>query len=141
MNNPRYPFNFINAFIKSAHFERKESLPETLEVKLKIDTKVLDDIEQPDKFQVLLRVGTETEREFSFSVEVIGFFDCIESKVSCDPDIRLNFLKNRGLFILFTYVKSYVHSMTSQMGMSPLNLSMPVEFQFETKEDNRVEID
>jgi preprotein translocase subunit SecB len=123
-----YPFSLINAFFDCLEFQREDKVPPGTQTTFVAEIKVgLDNY--PTQFQVNLRLKSQEENHpIKVNMELIGLFRYSGNDPSADKDRIIEFLNNRGLFMLWPYLHLMIKSVTTQMGIEGLNLTPPAEF-------------
>jgi len=95
-------------------------------VELKVVTEQL-----PQRLQLNLKFESEDVLPVKFKLELVGLFDLVEGSLEADRNTLVDFINERALFIMWSYVLQMSRLMTSQMGMNPVNWRMPQNFEFE----------
>lgn len=122
----QYPFNLVNAFFVSLEFEREPVLPEKMELPIEAQIKVVD--EGFPRLQVNLRTRTQGQASVKFSLELVGLFDYAGDHPEIDREIAGEFVREKGLYMLWPYVTQTIRIITGQMGMNPLDTKTPLYF-------------
>jgi len=124
---PKFPFRLKNAFFIASHFERAPQSSESITIPFTAEIKV-EDRDYPN-FQVNLRIENESDLQpIRIHVEVIGLFSLVENQPIPDKSLLGDFINQQALFVLWAYVKHYIQSTTSQMGIMPIDIPMPYFF-------------
>lgn len=122
-----YPFSLADVFFVSLNFRRMPKMPEPLEININAQTKVVLE-SYPEKLQVNLKLITPEDSPLTFSIETVGMFDYTGDDPEKDKSLIALFIANRGLHMMWGYLKQLIQIITGQMGMRPINLSIPVTF-------------
>lgn len=128
----KYPYQHINTFVISISFKRDRVVPPNIE----IPTNVSVQFTEPEfpRIQVAMKINSpedaSEEIPISFSLEVISLFDYIGSNKEYDKRLNREFGEERATHMLWVYCSQMVKTISSQMGMNPLELRSPVSFKF-----------
>jgi len=122
--NQQNPFTLVNAFFITLHFERGSTLPDALEMPLEIQIKVVD--KDFPRFQINLRNKTQDQSPLKLDLELVGLFEYIGDNPEQGRGLINDFIREKGLNMLWPYVSQMTRMITSQMGMNPLNIRTPI---------------
>jgi len=125
-NGSKYPFAQLDIFIISLSIHREQSVPAGVEIPVTAEIKIAE----PGfpHLQVNMKLLTPPDKPIRFSIEAVGQFDYIGNQKGYDKELNQEFVKEKALHILWTYLAQLVKLITSQMGMNPLTLRVPLEF-------------
>ena len=121
--NTLYPFDLVNAFFIVLHFERERILPSPMEMQFEIQIKVVD--KDFPRIQVNLRTTNRDQSPLKLEVELVGLFDYIGDNPEKDRGLIADFVREKGLCMLWPYFSQITRMITGQMGMNPLEMRMP----------------
>jgi hypothetical protein len=123
----KYPYQLINTFFTSISFNRAGKLSG----KLELPTNVGVQYTEPGfpRVQVAMKVDVPNDAPVSFSLEVVGLFDYIGPKKEYDKELNREFVEQRAFHMLWVYCNQMAKSVSSQMGMNPLEIRSPAEFR------------
>lgn len=123
----RYPYEIDSIFLRSFKFDRKEEIPPNIPIPVTTKFKLLEP-EYP-RVQINVLFETPSDLPISFQLEAIGLFKYIGDKQEYDSTLNKEFVFEKGLLIIWTYISQIVKLFTSQMGMTPLNTPIPSTFE------------
>jgi preprotein translocase subunit SecB len=123
---PRYPYELIRTFMISLAFSRVREIHDPLEVPVRTEIKIVE----PGfpRVQINMKLSSPTDAQVSFSVEVVGLFDYVGEKQEYDKELNKEFYSEKGLHLVWAYAAQMINIITSQMGMNPILLKVPVVF-------------
>lgn len=113
-------------------------MPEIINLPIEVQVKVTDSDEFPDRMQINLRISTPGETPLTLKAEFVGIFIYLTEQARTNQAMKYQFLKERGLHQLWSYVVQIVKIMTSQMGMNGLNIATPIEFGLEGLRESEI---
>jgi preprotein translocase subunit SecB len=125
--NIQYPFSLVNAFFISLHFEREGVMPDTIEMPIEMQIKVID--KDFPRLQVNLRNKTNAPSPVKLDIELVGLFDYIGDHPEQDHELISDFIREKGLYMLWPYVSQMTRMITGQMGMNPIDTRTPLSFE------------
>ena len=120
-----YPFSLINAFFIAIDIKRETVLPEHMEVPIEAQVSVIDNF---PNLQINLRSKTPDESSVKFTLELVGLFEYVGDAPEEARAIVGDFVREKGLHMLWPYFSQLTRMITGQMGMSPLNIKTPIHF-------------
>jgi preprotein translocase subunit SecB len=121
----KYPFSLNNAFFIAIDIKRVNVLPEPMEVSIEAQVRVIDNF---PNIQINLRSKTPDESPVKFTLELVGLFDYVGDAPEEDRAVVADFVKEKGLHMLWPYFSQMIRMITGQMGMNPLNIKTPIHF-------------
>jgi hypothetical protein len=132
-SNPH--FRHISTVFAKIAFSRKPDIPETVSVSLNIQIKIVDNASLPQRLQVNLRTQTNDDADgVNLQIEAIGLFDYVGTDAAPTKQEKIDFLRERGLHIVWQSIAHMTIITTAEMGMSPLKLFTPDDFGIEPLE-------
>ena len=129
-------FHHDSTVISQVTFSRKPNVPETITVQLNIQIKIVDNANLPQRLQVNLRAQTNDIEDINFQLEAIGLFDYVNPDTAPTKQEKLDFVRERGLYIVWQSIAHMARLITAEMGISPLNLRTPDIFITDQLEQN-----
>jgi len=136
-NNIQYPFNLVNAFFVTLHFQREPAIPNKMEFQFEIQIKVID--KDFPRLQVNIRNRTTDKSPLKLEVELVGLFDYIGDNPEQDRALINDFLRNKGIHMLLPYISQLIRIITGQMGMNPLDIHTPLSIDLPIAEVDKEE--
>jgi len=127
--NLKYPFELINSFFISLSFSRDKEVPQPIELPTQAEISFAE--REFPIVQIGLRIKSEEGKAISFDVHLVGLFEYKGDKKEFDDKLReleRDFALERGIALLWSNIGQLVKVTTAQMGISPLNLRMPLDF-------------
>ena len=118
-----YPFDLVNAFFIVLHFDRERILPNPMEMPIEIQIKVID--KDFPRIQVNLRTINRDQSPLKLELELVGLFDYIGDNPEKDRGLISDFVREKGLCMLWPYLSQIARMITGQMGMNPIEMRMP----------------
>jgi preprotein translocase subunit SecB len=131
---PQFPFSLINAFFITLRFERIPEIHDTINIPIEIQIKIID--KDFPRLQVNLRYKTPDDSPLKFDIELVGLFDYVGEDPERDHKIVNDFVREKGLHMLWPYVLQMARLITGQMGMSPIETKTPLRFDIQPKQEN-----
>lgn len=128
--NQEFPFILNDIFFTTVEFCRKSQMENEFQLEAKVELKVVTE-QLPQRLQLNLKFESENAPPVKFKLELVSLFDLVEGHPEADRNTIVNFINERALFIMWSYVSQISRLMTSQMGMNPVNWRMPRNFEFE----------
>ena len=78
-----------------------------------------------------MKITSLDEQPVKLDLIIIGKFALIEGATEPDSSTIQNFVNERALHILWSYVDQMVSLVSAQMAMKPIRLLPPIEFYIE----------
>lgn len=91
-----------------------------------ITPKVFYPEEHPQQFTIIFDVKITAKDFFNIAVVAFGFFEFEET--FADEQLRKNFVNTNAPAIMFPYVRSFITTLTSNLGSGIVPLVMPPHF-------------
>lgn len=134
MNGTRLPaFELTEAFFTTLEFRRTPEVPDALNVRFNVQVRVHGE-KLPENLQVDLRLQTLENQPVHMVLELIGLFRG-NPETSLEPAELTRFINERALFLLWSYIVQFTKAATAQMGMAPVRLKTPLDFQLYPEEE------
>jgi preprotein translocase subunit SecB len=124
IKNIQYPFNLVNVFFVTLHFDREPAIPNTMEMQIELQIKVID--KDFPRLQVNIRNRTKDPSPLKLEVELVGLFDYSGNNPDQDRELITDFLRDNGIHMLLPYISQIIRIITGQMGMNPLDIHFPI---------------
>jgi preprotein translocase subunit SecB len=125
-----YPFRLIKAFYVNLDFHRKPLVAPNVNLNIRIEFKATLD-NYPKVIQVNGSILTPEDTPIVFKIELVGLFEYIGKDTEKDKLLFPEFLGNQGIYMLWPYLSQLIAFITSQMGMPPVDVIMPLDFHLE----------
>lgn len=125
----QYPLKLNRAFFAQVRFERIPKMPDELGISIALQAKIVD-VHFPEVLEVQLRAETPDGQPLMMEIVVIGIFGLIEGAPEPDRSIIQDFLVERAFPVLWAYLDQMITQVTAQMGIAPVRLSAPAEFDY-----------
>jgi hypothetical protein len=133
----KYPYQLVNMFVISISLKRATKLAE----KVEMPTQVSIQYTEPSfpRVQVAMKIATPEDALIPLELQVVGIFDYIGSQKQYDKNLNREFAEERAFHMLWVYSIQMIKSVSTQMGMKPLELRIPKSFNIldETKLDGK----
>jgi len=130
MTEPQLPkFRLHEAFFTSLEFSRMPEIPEPLHLRFSVELKVHSE-GLPDALQIDLKLETLEDQPLTMILELVGLFRGSGDQTQLEDDQVSRFINERALFILWPYIVQMTRFVTAQMGISPVNIEVPLQFNF-----------
>lgn len=125
-----YPFRIHKVFFAEINVKRSPAVIESPIINILVETK-LSKREEPNNFQLnfKLRSNREDDCPVALDLEIVSIFEAISGN-AFDPTLLVGFINHRLLFIAASMASNLLSQLTSQMGMSPIQLPLPLAFGF-----------
>ena len=117
--------NFLGIDILSLQFQSEAPHNAEEEIKLTINPKVHYPEGDPDSFSIVMSVLAECQMSFTLNVVAVGRFT-LDS--DAEEGMRKAFVNLNAPAIMFPYVRSFISTMTANMGKSVSTLTIPPHF-------------
>jgi len=95
-------------------------------IDLKVDPKVFYPEGKKDGFKIMMNVSVACKGFFELNVVGIGTFG-IKGELS-DESLKKNFINSNAPAIMFPYVRSFITTLTSNLGNVTGSLTIPTQF-------------
>ena len=105
-----------------------QSYKESDEVKLKVNIKpkVFIPKDYTNKFNIIMNVEIAAEGFFNLLVVAVGYFEL--SKEDISEEVRNSFINENSPAIVFPYVRSFISTLTSNLGNVTTPIILPTRF-------------
>jgi hypothetical protein len=127
-----YPFRLSNAFFISLEFQRGPNVLPGVNLAVTVELK-LATVGYPKQIQANIRLSTADGTPIKFCLELVGIFDYMGDDSEKDKNRIVEFLNNQGFIQLWPYLVQMTKIITSQMGMSPININIPENIYLDPK--------
>jgi hypothetical protein len=125
----RFPYKLESTFFTEVHFQRKEVVPEPLDLSMGLQLKTNSN-EMPGKLHVALKFETTPDQPITIILELIGTFIVVDEDFEADGDFVIEFINERVAFMLWPHISQMVRSISGQMGIASLNIPTPYAYFF-----------
>lgn len=106
-------------------FRSKKQLSENHEIKIEIDPKVFFPKEDPNHFKIIQDIHVFVEDVFDLFIVAIGSFELNDVD---DEKMRTSFVNMNAPAIMFPYIRSFISTLTSNLGNVTGTLNIPPQF-------------
>jgi preprotein translocase subunit SecB len=130
MAKRKYPLKLDDAFFGQLEFKRLPKMPDQLEIYVGIQVKIVDR-DFPERLEVHLKAETDEDSPLTIRVVVIGLFSLIKGEPEPEPNLIQDFVVDRALYMLWSYIDHIVTQNTAKMGIKPIRLRWPIDFDYE----------
>ena len=113
--------DFVEVSFKSQNFYKGEK-----NIDIHIEPKLAIDKKNPNAFQIIMNVELSCKDVFDLNLVGIGYF-LLESE-NLDEKMRNSFLNVNAPAIMFPYVRSFISTLTSNLGNITGALTIPPQF-------------
>jgi len=94
-------------------------------VGIDIQPKVFYPKESPKKFKILMDIHLESQDHFSIKIFAIGEFELTGELID---SIKQNFISVNAPAIMFPYVRSFISTLTANLGFTTGTIILPPQF-------------
>lgn len=119
----KYPFEMLEIVLASITVVRTNDLAGKVELPVEAEVKIAE-AEFPN-LQINLRLKSPKDQKLFFDIEYIGLFKYIGEKTEFDKGANEEFVFEKGTYMLWVAARQTIKTVTSQMGMNPLNIRIP----------------
>lgn len=120
---PRLHFDGVDIF--NVQFQSKTPYRPEQEIKLTIDPKVYYPKGEPNAFRILMTVLMECPSAFHLSVTGVGYFTL---STEAEEELRTGFIHSNAPAVLFPYLRSFITTLTANLGTVTGALTIPPHF-------------
>lgn len=106
-------------------FQSKKQLLEDPEIKIDIEPKAFFPKEYPNHFRIIQEVHVFVEDVFDLFIVAIGSFELNNVE---DEKMRYSFVNMNAPAIMFPYIRSFISTLTSNLGNVTGTLNIPPQF-------------
>lgn len=129
-NKINYPFALVNVFFVCLDFQRQPAVPNEIALGIVIEIKVVAE-NFPGTMQVNIKISSHEGDPLKLSMELVSLFNYTGNNPDQDKEKFIDFLNDRGFIMVWPYLNQMLKFITSQMGMQPLNVNFPPEFNLD----------
>lgn len=122
-------FTHTSTIFSKIEFNRQSQIPAELDLPINIQVKIVDNEKFPKRLQFNIQISSQDKEELKFTIEAIGIFEAevVPTKVQ-----KIEYLSQRGVYLIWGPVGQLVQYVTSQMGMNPINIRTPKNIDLST---------
>ena len=117
---------FKESIFKKIYTERPVKVPDKPQIEVKIEGQVLESKSRDNHLEVHLRIVSLDDCPIDIDLEVVAFFERLVEET--DLSVMADFVNRQALPTLFTIIRQQIIVLTSQMGMSPVKLNAPHQY-------------
>lgn len=125
-----FPFRIHTVFFSQINIKRSPLVIDGPEINIHAETR-LSKRDEPNNYQLDFRICSNREEDcpVALEFEVIAIFESTTPGLN-DADLLMGFINQRLLFVVASMVSNFLSQLTSQMGMAPIRLPLPLAFGF-----------
>lgn len=116
---------FFGVDIVDFHFRSVNPYDGKQPVDLNINPKIFFLKDIPNQFKIIMGIILQSKDYFELSLSAIGSFQ-LEGEM--DKNLKKNFINTNAPAIMFPYVRSFVTTFTSNIGIASTPLILPPQF-------------
>jgi preprotein translocase subunit SecB len=116
---------FLGVDIININFNAVSRRVEELEIKINCIPKVFYPVEHKNFFKIIMEIELKDEKQFELSLSAVGTFE-LESEI--DSELKKTFVNSNAPAIMFPYVRSFISTITANMGNVVGTLTIPTQF-------------
>ena len=124
-NQPRIQFHGIEIIHTSYSSNKRYNKDIEAPIDLDIHPKVFYPKDNPNTFSIIIEAFIEVKGYFTLKVISIGHFK-LNGEIT--PEIKLTFINTNAPAIMFPYLRSFISTFTSNVGLSSGTLIIPPQF-------------
>lgn len=124
---PQFQLNFHGVDIPVINLQADRVLPSNHDqsIVIEISSKVFYPNDEPNFFKIIQEITLSLENYFNLSVVAFGTFEFVGT---IDEHIRKSFVNLNAPAIMFPYVRSFITTLTSNLGNTTGTLTIPPQF-------------
>jgi hypothetical protein len=129
---PKYPYQHINTFVTAISFARGPEIPTKLDMPTTVQVQLIESGFPRVQFAMKISSPENAPEDapIIYNLEVVSIFDYMGSEKENNNQLNREFGEERALHMLWVYSSQIIKTISSQMGMNPLELRSPVSFNF-----------
>lgn len=116
---------FISVDFPVVNFHSDKQLTENQDVNINIEPKVFFPKDYPNHFKIIQEVNVSVSETFNLFILAIGNFELNEVN---DEKLKNNFININAPAIMFPYIRSFISTLTSNLGNVTGTLNIPPQF-------------
>lgn len=116
---------FHGVTIVRVNFESEDPMADSREIDLKINPRVIYRRDDALSFKIVFDVDLKTTGFFNLSLQAIGHFS---TEKEVEKNVRDNFVNVNAPAIMFPYLRSFITTLTSNVGSAAQPLILPTYF-------------
>jgi preprotein translocase subunit SecB len=116
---------FLSVDFPVVNFHSYKQLIENQEININIEPKVFYPKELPNHFKIIQEVNVSVADTFNLFILAIGNFELNDVN---DERIKNNFININAPAIMFPYIRSFISTLTSNLGNVTGTLNIPPQF-------------
>jgi preprotein translocase subunit SecB len=118
-------FHGVDFPVINLHSSQPYVLSEDNPINFDITPKVFYPQSEPDIFKIVQEIHLTSDKYFSLMVIAVGIF---EIDANIDPEIKKNFVNQNAPAIMFPYIRSFISTLTANIGNITGLLTIPTQF-------------
>ena len=116
---------FLSVDFPVVNFRSDKQLLDNQEIHIEIEPKVFFPKDFPHHFKIIQEVNVTVSETFSLYILAIGNFELIDLN---DDRLKNNFVNINAPAIMFPYIRSFISTLTSNLGNVTGTLNIPPQF-------------
>ena len=116
---------FLSVDFPVVNFNSDQQFTEEQSIKINIEPKVYFPKDNPNHFKVIQEVHVSADNSFNLFIVAIGNFELYNVE---DNKLRQNFVNMNAPAIMFPYIRSFISTLTSNLGNVIGTLNIPPQF-------------
>jgi preprotein translocase subunit SecB len=121
---PKLRFNGIDFLHINFNARKKSPIPNA-DLQLSVVPHVLFPKKEPTKFKIIVEINIGHPESFDLEILALGHF---ETDREIDAEIKKTLVNQNAVAILFPYIRSFVTTLTSNIGSSIEPIIIPIQF-------------
>ncbi len=123
--NKQTKLSFHGVDILNVNFNAIAPREGELKIDVKCEPKVFYPVDSKKTFKIIMDVELVAESHFNLSIEAVGTFELDEE---IDENMKKVFVNSNAPAIMFPYVRSFISTITANMGHVVGTLVIPTQF-------------
>jgi len=124
-DQPKLLFHGIEIVRTNYYSEKKYHKDIETPIDLSVNPKVFYPKDNVKDFSIIMEVNIRVEKYFNLEVAAVGYFE-LNGEIT--PEIKLNFINTNAPAIMFPYLRSFISTFTSNIGINSGTLIIPPQF-------------
>ena len=123
-NQPKLMFHGVD--ILNIKFDTYNQYDNKTGIDLNIEPKVFYETNEPTQFKIIMEVSLNCDNFFSLNLVGIGNFEFDTEFI--DKNLKKSFVNANAPAIMFPYIRAFINTLTSNLGMVTGSLIIPTQF-------------
>lgn len=122
--NAEWPLAVEDIFLSNINLGRQPSMPDNIEIQLLAETKI--NLRNKNKFlQVNVKLKSADDMHIKMMITAIGLFRYLDNKADENQELIADYVNRFAIPIVWSFIKTNIKTITSSMGIPPINIPMP----------------